>query len=446
LFRSSNIFLFLRCKLIRTKILNMKKMIIGCAFLALLNASVTAQEVVIIKKSSAAIADTPLIVLDGVISSNLKMNEIAPNDIKSINVLKGEMAEKKYGINGAKGVIEITSKKKENTIKVTGIMVDTIIKGDKDTTINKNVTLSIVVDGDKITINGKPADKNDPRLKMGGKGKMRRIEKGNKAPEQVIIEDITEETDLNEGNEMGSDDILDMMKAPAPSTNKAFLGVMTEAAEKGAKINTVSEDSPAKKVGLKEGDIITKVNDKNIDGPKALYEAVGTYKPADKITITYEREGKEQKVTAALEKNKAMDAPRSFSFSMPNGQMPNNLRRGFKISPDKNFNFEMPELNELDGLMNQNNKRPKLGISIEDMESGEGVKIKSVTAGSPAEKGGLKSNDVITQFDENKVSDVNDLKWNYLKEGQVLKFTIQRNGEKKKIEVKIPKKLNSADL
>jgi hypothetical protein len=30
--------------------------------------------------------------------------------------------------------------------------------------------------------------------------------------------------------------------------------------------------------------------------------------------------------------------------------------------------------------------------------------------------------------------------------GQVLKFTIQRNGEKKKIEVKIPKKLKSADL
>jgi serine protease Do len=245
---------------------------------------------------------------------------------------------------------------------------------------------------------------------------------------------------------LGSDDVLDMMNAPAPSTNKAFLGVITEAAEKGAKINTVSEDSPAKKAGLKEGDIITKVNDKNIDGPKALYEAVGTFNPADKITITYIRESKEQKVTAALEKNKAIDAQRSFSFSMPNGQMPNNLRRGFRISPDKNFNFEMPELNELDGLMNQNNKKIKLGISIEDMESGEGVKIKSVTAGSPAEKGGLKSNDIITQYDENKVSDVNDLKWNYLKEGQVLKFTIQRNGEKKKIEVKIPKKLKSADL
>jgi serine protease Do len=101
---------------------------------------------------------------------------------------------------------------------------------------------------------------------------------------------------------------------------------------------------------------------------------------------------------------------------------------------------------ELDALNARINKRPKLGISIEDTESGEGVKIKNVTTGSPAEKAGLKSNDIITEFDENKVTDVNDLKWNYLQEGQVLKFTVLRNGEKKKIEVKIPKKLKSADL
>jgi S1-C subfamily serine protease len=119
------------------------------------------------------------------------------------------------------------------------------------------------------------------------------------------------------------------------------------------------------------------------------------------------------------------------------------MGRGFKISPDQNFNFELPELN---GLMNQNSKKPKLGISIEDTETAEGVKIKSVTAGSPAEKAGLKVNDLITEFDKNKVSDVNDLKWNYLQEGQVLKFVIQRNGLVKEVEVKIPKKLKSADL
>ena len=409
----------------------MKKYIIGLIALCFINASVNAQEVVVIKKSSKDSSDKPLMVLDGNVSTK-NINDIAPDQIESVNVLKGETAKKKYGTKGAKGVIEITSKKNN--------------KG-YTTTIDTNSKLSIIIDGDKITINGKPADKNDPRLKMNGRSREITTIKNKGNGKQEMSVDVMEfEKDPNEMEE-GSDDIMDMMQTPPPAPNAAFLGVITEVNENGAKINSVSEESPAKKVGLKEGDIITKVNDKKIDGPKALYEAVGAYQPEDKITITYLREGKELKATASLEKNKATNTTGNFSFSMPNGQLPNNLRRGFRISPNQNFNFEMPQLKNLDGIVSvRNYKKPKLGISIEDMESGEGVKIKNVTAGSPAEKAGLKTNDIITQYDENKVTDVNDLKWDYLQEGQVLKFTIQRNGEKKKIEVKIPKKLKSADL
>ena len=431
----------------------MKKMILGYAIATLLTVSVNAQEVVIIKGGKDT-SEKPLIVIDGVISNNANISDISPSDIQSMNVLKGNMATKKYGENGKKGVIEIISKKKTGEVTVTAkeVKIDTtILDGNNDSIINKNVNLSIVIDGDKITINGKPADKNDPRLKMMGRSSIGKNGKRKK----VIIEDITtedkpemeERAEKMEAPEMeeGSDDVIDLMAPPAPPTNAAFLGVMSEENEKGAKINIVSENSPAEKAGLQPNDIIKKVNDKNVDGPKSLYEVVGTMKPNDKITITYLRDGKELTTNATLAKNKALNAPQTFSFTTPNGQMPN-IRRGFRIRPDQNFSFEMPELKELDGLMNRNTNKPKLGISVEDIESSEGVKIKSVTAGSPAEKAGLKTNDIIIQFDENKVSDVNDLKWNYLQEGQVLKFTIQRNGEKKKIEVKIPKKLKSADL
>ena len=431
----------------------MKKMMLSYALVALLTLSVNAQEVVVIK-GGLDTTDKPLMVIDGVVSNNVNMNEMSPNDIKAVSVLKGDMAIKKYGDKGAKGVIEITTKKKSKEVTVTKkeVKIDTtILDGNNDTTINKKVNLSIVIDGDKITINGKPADKNDPRLKMMSRSSISKDGKRKK----VIIQDITteEEPEMKELPEMeerpemeeGSDDVMDLMAPPPPPTNAAFLGVMSEENEKGAKINIVSENSPAEKAGLLPNDIIKKVNDKNVDGPKSLYEVVGTMKPNDKITITYLREGKELTTSAALAKNKAVNSPRVFSFT-PNGQMPNNIRRGFRITPDQNFGFEMPELKELDGLIGLDNKKPKLGISVEDIESAEGVKIKNVTAGSPAEKAGLKTNDIIIQFDENKVSDVNDLKWNYLQEGQVLKFTIQRNGEKKKIEVKIPKKLKSADL
>jgi serine protease Do len=412
----------------------MKKIILGLGLMVLISLTVNAQkEVIVINKTTKSTTDNPLIVVDGKIETAAKMDDYDPNNIQSINVLKGESATKKYGKKGEKGVIEITLKN-----KLAPETKDTNYK----TIIDTNINLSIMVDGDKITINGKPADKNDPRLKMTGKSKIIKVEKGKKSPDKVIIQEFSEESDPNEADDLSSDDMLDMV-SPTPQANKAFLGVISEENEKGAKINTVSEGSPAEKAGLKKEDIISKVNDKKIDGPKALYEAVGTFKPEDKVTITYIREGKEQKTTTTLAKNKTLNAPKAFSFSFPNGQMPNNLGRGFRMSPDQNFNFEMPELDALNARIN---KKPKLGISIEDTESGEGVKIKNVTAGTPAEKAGLKTNDIITEFDENKVTDVNDLKWNYLQEGQVLKFTVLRNGEKKKMEVKIPKKLKSADL
>jgi serine protease Do len=412
----------------------MKKIILGLGILALISSTVNAQkEVIVINKTTKSSNDNPLIVVDGKIETAAKMDDFDPNNIQSINVLKGESATKKYGKKGEKGVVEIMLKN-----KLAPETNDTNYK----TVIDTNINLSIVVDGDKITINGKPADKNDPRLKLTGKSKMIKVEKGNKSPDKVIIQEFSEGSNHNEGDDLSSDDMIDMV-SPTPQANKAFLGVISEENEKGAKINTVSEGSPAEKAGLKKEDIISKVNEKKIDGPKSLYDAIGAFKPEEKVTITFIRDGKEQKTNTTLAKNKTLNTPKTFSFSYPNGQMPNNLGRGFRISPDQNFNFEMPELDALNARIN---KKPKLGISVEDLESGEGVKIKNVIVGSPAEKAGLKSNDIITEFDENKVTDVNDLKWNYLQEGQVLKFTVLRNGEKKKIEVKIPKKLKSADL
>jgi serine protease Do len=401
----------------------MKKIVLGFLMVVLLSHLVSAQEVVIIKKNGMDTADKPLMIIDGKITNNANINDISPNDIKSINVLKGEMAKKKYGDKGNKGVIEITMKSKVSSLNDQDIVVENI-----DSSIDKNVNLSIVIDGDKITINGKPADKNDPRLKMMGK---RRI--------KVQPEKEAQEIER-------SDDVIDFIGPEAAPTNAAFLGVMSEANDKGAKINSVSDDSPAQKAGLRKDDIISKVNEKVVDGPKALYEAIGAFKPADKVTITYIREGKIANTSAVLAKNKASNAPKAFIYKMPNDQMPNNFRRGFKFGPGQDFNFEMPELNDLDALSNKMDKKPKLGISIEDLENSEGVKIKSVTAGSAAEKAGLKVNDIITHLDTKKVADVSDLKWDYLQEGQVLKFSILRGTEKKNIEVKIPKKLKTANL
>jgi S1-C subfamily serine protease len=62
--------------------------------------------------------------------------------------------------------------------------------------------------------------------------------------------------------------------------------------------SAVSAGSPADKAGLKDDDVITKVNDDTIGKAGGLSSIIGQYKPGDKVTITYIRDGKEQ--TASL--------------------------------------------------------------------------------------------------------------------------------------------------
>jgi len=65
----------------------------------------------IVLKPSSVQKEKPLIVIDGVITSELNLNDLNPSNIASMNVMKGEKAKEKYGEKGANGVVEITTKK-----------------------------------------------------------------------------------------------------------------------------------------------------------------------------------------------------------------------------------------------------------------------------------------------------------------------------------------------
>ncbi|MEI5034155.1 trypsin-like peptidase domain-containing protein [Streptomyces sp. S1A(2023)] len=54
----------------------------------------------------------------------------------------------------------------------------------------------------------------------------------------------------------------------------------------------VTPDGPAAKAGLKAGDVITKFNDTVIDSGPTLIGEIWTRKPGEKVTLTYERDGK----------------------------------------------------------------------------------------------------------------------------------------------------------
>ncbi len=64
--------------------------------------------------------------------------------------------------------------------------------------------------------------------------------------------------------------------------------------------NPVQPNSPAAQAGLRDGDIITKINDDTIGTDGSLSSVLGEYRPGDKLTITYLRDGKEQTTTVTL--------------------------------------------------------------------------------------------------------------------------------------------------
>ncbi len=74
--------------------------------------------------------------------------------------------------------------------------------------------------------------------------------------------------------------------------------------DEGVYVTDVSDDGAAKAAGIKTGDIITKVNGVMVSSGPEMVEQVARYKPSDKITVTYLRNGKESTVNLTL-KNKA---------------------------------------------------------------------------------------------------------------------------------------------
>jgi membrane-associated protease RseP (regulator of RpoE activity) len=103
-----------------------------------------------------------------------------------------------------------------------------------------------------------------------------------------------------------------------PRAAGAFLGVITRAATDpdGARIERVLDDSPAEEADLETGDVITKVDDEDVDGPAALAEAIGEHDPDDEVTITYQRDGQTATVKVELGNRASADlrAPGGPSF------------------------------------------------------------------------------------------------------------------------------------
>lgn len=94
------------------------------------------------------------------------------------------------------------------------------------------------------------------------------------------------------------------------SDKRGFLGVVTESIEgdfaeyfgvkEGALIKKVVEDSPAEKAGLKAGDVLIRIDNKEIEETDDVSDAMRNYKAGDKVSVRFYRQGKESTIEVTL--------------------------------------------------------------------------------------------------------------------------------------------------
>lgn len=69
----------------------------------------------------------------------------------------------------------------------------------------------------------------------------------------------------------------------------------------GARVQEINSGSAADKAGLKEGDVITKIDGKSVKGSLSLVGFVRQYAVGDTVELTVVRDGKEQKIPVTLQ-------------------------------------------------------------------------------------------------------------------------------------------------
>jgi photosystem II stability/assembly factor-like uncharacterized protein len=208
-------------------------------------------------------------------------------------------------------------------------------------------------------------------------------------------------------------DTVDAGKGVPPST--AYMGIQGETVkETGAKLTAITEGGPAEKAGLQKDDVVIAFDGKEVKSYEALVEALRAKKPNDKVKLTVLR-GKEKKdIEVTL--GDRQEAGGGGRRGGPGGVA------GKGGGP---------------GGQGGQGQRASLGVQIEEVEGG--LRITEVTPQGPAEKAGLKQDDIIVTIDGTEVTDQRVIfKLLFGKQvGDTVKVAFLRGKEKKDAEVRL---------
>ena len=141
----------------------------------------------------------------------------------------------------------------------------------------------------------------------------------------------------------------------------------------GAIVSSAQDGSPAFEAGVKSGDVIVKVGDISIKGPKQLARVISEYDPSSEVKITVVRSGKEQELGVKL------------------GTLPTTQKASVESSVEDEKLFELEEL------------------GLELTNTPDGVVVTGVEADSPAANKNIRQGDVVLSVNGAEINAVEDV-------------------------------------
>jgi len=231
----------------------------------------------------------------------------------------------------------------------------------------------------------------------------------------------------------------------APLVGRSYLGIgvaeidaerakaLKLAEERGVEITRVEPDSPADKAGLKQGDVVLEYNGQRVEGTEQFVRMVRETPPGRKVTLLVSRNGATQIISATVGKREA---------------------RAWALGPEFEANMERLRENmrnlriEIDAPRAYISWRSSmLGVEAESLTPQlaeffgvkEGVLVRAVIKGTPAEKAGVKAGDVITKVDGEAVRTPNQIasRLRSLREKRTFPLTVVRNHQETTLTVTI---------
>ena len=163
--------------------------------------------------------------------------------------------------------------------------------------------------------------------------------------------------------------------------------------QRGVVVTSVTPGSPAAGAGLQTGDVIQKLNGKEITDANTLRNEVAGMQPGTDVTLSIVRNGNPQDVRARLSELK----PQSEQTSSADREAPGSAQGKLGISAEP--------------------MTPDLASQIGVPQNTKGLVVANVDPSGPAAKAGIQAGDVIQEINRQKVASAADIRSALAKSG-----------------------------